>query len=125
MFGNYDTWKATDPRDNDLDAAYGPLARPGVRMTGWASSRNEPCCVCCDGGEGPPCSPDCARIYQRGQAVKKVRRYRDLIRHARRLVRQYVAEGDGMASGRILATLARIGELRTMLHTAVGEARGR
>ncbi len=115
MLRTYDDWKSTDPRDTDPCANGVPVDPPAARGE---------CCICCDGGQGAPCSPDCLRIHDRAVAKRKAARLRVTCRQALRLVRTYRAEGDGLASPRLLATLARFGELRAELRQAQAVARG-
>lgn len=98
LLGTYDSWKTTDDRD-------------GERPVGG--------CRVCHTGDDPPCSEECARV----DAAQKVRRYRAAAGAALRLVRRYVAEGDGLLSPRVVATLARFGELRDLMRVEARRAR--
>ena len=112
----YDDWKTTDPRDTEPYAAGVPVGRmPPARG---------PCVICCDGGDGPPCSEGCRRVWERRLAKGEAARLRRAARLALKLLRAYRAEGDGMESPRLLATLARYGELRAELLVAQRKARG-
>lgn len=104
MFSTYDQWKTTDPNED----RYEP----------------EPGCSVCAGGREPPCCEDCERIASRAQARRNAARLANACRLALALARRYRAEGDGLASPRLLATLARFGELRDALRKESARARG-
>lgn len=109
MLSAFDGWKTTAPSCDVPDES--------------EDGANE-CAICCDGGQAPPCSPECWAIANRSKARRSAGRLLTRARLALRLARAYLAEGDGLESPRLVATMARYGELRAKARVDMATARG-
>jgi len=110
MYGTYDHWKTTDRRETEPDNGRRPAPNG--------------CRVCFDGGDRAPCSDSCRRIEARRLAKAEAQGHAKALRLAGKLLRSYRREGDGLGSPRLVALLARIGELRALRQAARRKAAG-